>query len=59
MNLATAKDPKTGAYIARTNTEAVKEMRTNAIYGYDKTPGAIQSAFDLGTQIRSMMGFGA
>lgn len=59
MNLATKRDEKTGALVARSLAESTKEMRTNTIYGYDKTPGGIQSAFDLGTQIRSMMGFGA
>ena len=59
MNLAVVRDPKTGANVARSNSEAVKEMRTNPIYGYDYTAGAKQSAFALGSQIRSMMGFGA
>jgi len=40
-------------------TDAIKEMRSNSIYGYDKTPGGIQAGFSIGQQIRSMMGFGA
>ena len=59
MNLATTRDPKTGENIARTLSDSIKEMRTNPIYGYDYTQGAKDSAFDLGSQIRSMMGFGA
>lgn len=58
MNLATVKDPATGANIARSNADAVKEMRTNPIYGYDKTPGGIQAGFAIGTKLRSLMGFG-
>lgn len=59
MNLATVKDPATGANIARSNADAVKEMRSNPIYGYDTSPGGKAAAFDIGKQIRSMMGFGA
>jgi len=59
MNLAYTKDPKTGANVARSNSEAVREMRTNPIYGYDKTQGAIDSAYALGSQIRALTGHGA
>ena len=59
MALVTKKDPATGATIARSNSEIIKEARTNPTYGYDKTQGAIDSAYALGSQIRSMMGFGA
>jgi hypothetical protein len=59
MNLAVVRDPDTGANVARSNSGAIKELRTNVVYGYDSTPGGIQAAFDIGTQIRSMMGFGA
>lgn len=58
MNAVTTRDPKTGAIIARTNADVIKEIRTNPIYGYDYTPGAISSAKDLGRQIKAMMGFG-
>jgi hypothetical protein len=59
MNLAVMRDPITGANVARSNSDAIKEMRSNSIYGYDKTPGGIQAGFSIGQQIRSMMGFGA
>jgi hypothetical protein len=59
MNLAYYKDPKTGANVARSNSEAIKEMRTNPIYGYDTTQGAIDSAYALGSQIRALTGHGA
>lgn len=59
MNLATVKDPKTGENVARTLTSSIQEMRTNPIYGYDNTQGAKDAAFNLGSQIRSMMGYGA
>ena len=59
MHLATKVDPATGATVARSTSEAIKEMRSNPVYGYDKTQGAINSAYALGSQIRSMMGFGA
>lgn len=59
MNLAMTRDPATGANIARSNADAIKEMRSNPIYGYDTTPGGKAAAFDIGKQIRSMMGFGA
>ena len=58
MNAVTTRDPKTGAIIARTNADVIKEIRTNPIYGYDYTPGAISSAKDLGRTIKAMMGFG-
>jgi len=58
MNAVTTRDPKTGAIIARTNAEVIKEIRSNPIYGYDYTPGAISSAKDLGRSIKAMMGFG-
>ena len=59
MNLATKRDPATGANVARSNSEAITEMRKNPIYGYDKTQGAMSAGFDIAKQIRSMMGFGA
>ena len=59
MNLATKRDEKTGATVARSLAEATKEMRTNKIYGYENTQGAKDSALALASQIRSMMGFGA
>ena len=59
LGLVTTKDPKTGATIARSNSDIVKEMRTNPVYGYDNTQGAKDAAFSLGSQIRSMMGYGA
>lgn len=59
MNLATKRDPATGANVARSNSEAITEMRKNPIYGYDKTQGAMTAGFDIAKQIRSMMGFGA
>lgn len=58
MNAVTTRDPKTGAIVARTNADVIKEIRTNSIYGYDFTPAAISSAKDLGRQIKAMMGFG-
>lgn len=58
MNLAVVRDPATGANVARSNADAVKEMRTNPIYGYDKTPGGIEAGFNIGTKLRAMMGFG-
>jgi hypothetical protein len=59
MNLAVKKDPVTGANIARSNSEAITEMRSNPVYGYASTTGGKNAAFDIGTQVRSMMGFGA
>lgn len=59
MNLVTSKDPKTGENVARNLSDSIKEMRTNPIYGYDYTQGAKDSAYELGSNIRSMMGFGA
>ena len=59
MNLATKRDPATGANVARSNSEAITEMRKNPIYGYDKTQGAMTAGFDIVKQMRSMMGFGA
>ena len=59
MNLAVMRDPATGANVARSNSDAIREMRTNTIYGYDTTPGGIQAGFDIGKQVRAMMGFGA
>jgi hypothetical protein len=58
MNAVTTRDPKTGAMVARTNADVIKEVRTNPIYGYDTTPGAISAAKDLGRQLKAMMGFG-
>ena len=59
LGLVTTKDPKTGETIARNNSDIIKEARTNPIYGYDQTQGAKDSAFAIGSQIRSMMGYGA
>lgn len=59
MNLAMTRDPKTGANVARSNSDAIKEMRSNPIYGYDTSVGGKAAAFDIGKQLRSMMGFGA
>ena len=58
MNLAVVRDPNTGANVARSNADAIREMRQNPIYGYDKTPGGIEAGFSIGTKLRAMMGFG-
>jgi len=58
MNAVSTRDPKTGAIVARSNADVIKEVRTNPIYGYDTSPGAISSAKDLGRQLKAMMGFG-
>jgi len=59
LGLVTKKDPKTGETIARSNSEIVEEARTNPIYGYDKTMGAMNSAYDLAAKIKGVFNRGA
>ncbi|TSA56453.1 MAG: hypothetical protein D4R39_04250 [Methylophilaceae bacterium] len=59
LALVTKKDPKTGETIARSNSEIIDEARNNPLYGYDKTMGAQNSAYDLAAKIKGVFNRGA
>jgi hypothetical protein len=50
-------DPKSGVYAPMSLSDTATTLRTNPVYGYDKTQQARQDATNLSTQIGQKMGF--
>lgn len=58
-SLLTSKDPKTNATSPSTFSDVMTKIKTDPQYRYDYTTQAKSDAYNLGSQLKQMFGFGA